>query len=172
LWAHFFDLEEGSSPPLVIPRTPLVDKKEKAWAKRLMDNYKLTTPQYLAILAYQGGVCYACGCAEHVKGRRLAVDHCHTTGLIRGLLCSRCNPVLGKLERAFVRYGLGKVVGLTITRWFLRMAKYAQQEPATEALGFKHFGYPGRTGTKAHRARLRKERRKLVTSQTSNTEGA
>lgn len=133
--------------------------KEKARAKRLMDNYKLTIEQYDKILAYQGGVCYACHQAEPVKGRRLSVDHDHTTGEVRGLLCSRCNPILGKLERAFVRYGLGKVEGLKLAQFAFRIATYVVQTPASIALGMKHIGYSGRTGTKKHRARLRKERR-------------
>ena len=132
----------------------------KARAKRLWDNYKLTLEMYDAILVYQGGVCYACGQPEHVKGRSLAVDHNHQTGEVRGLLCSRCNPVLGKIERAFLRYGLGKVLGLDITRWIIRVGLYMNDYPAAKALGGKHFGYAGRTGTKAHRKRLKKERRK------------
>jgi len=132
----------------------------KARAKRLWDNYKLTIEQYDAILQYQGGVCYACLQSEPVKGRRLAVDHHHSTGLVRGLLCSRCNPVLGKIERAFMRYGLGKVLDLNFVKWIVRIGRYVESEPATKALGQKHFGYIGRTGTKAHRARLRKERKK------------
>lgn len=39
----------------------------------------------------QGGKCLVCG----VVGERMAVDHDHTTGLIRGLLCKRCNVGLG-----------------------------------------------------------------------------
>ena len=139
-----------------------MDKKEKARAKRLWDNYKLAIEQYDAILLYQGGVCYACKQAEPVLGRRLAVDHHHGTGLVRGLLCSRCNPVLGKIERAFMRYGLGKVLDLDVVKWIIRIGRYMESEPATKALGYKHFGYVGRTGTKAHRARLRKERKKLL----------
>lgn len=129
---------------------------EKARAKRLLDNYKLTVEQWDAISAYQNHVCYACHQPEPVKGRRLAVDHDHTTGLVRGLLCSRCNPVLGKLERAFKRYGLSKVEGLTIVLWFTRTARYVGDPPATKALGMNHFGYTGRTGTKKHRAMLKK----------------
>ncbi len=133
--------------------------KEKARAKRLQDNYKLTVEQYDIIFAFQGGVCYACQQAEPVKGRRLSVDHNHDTGLVRGLLCSRCNPIIGKLENAYKRYGLGKVIGLTVTTLATRIASYLWQPPATKALGMEHFGYTGRTGTKTHRARLRKEKK-------------
>lgn len=136
--------------------------KERARVKRLMDNYKLTVEQYDAILAYQGGVCYACKCSEPVKGRRLSVDHDHTTGLVRGLLCSRCNPLFGKIENAYKRYGLGKVEGLNVAMLLTRLAVYAQYPPATKALGAPHFGYTGRTGTKKHRALLRKEKKTKV----------
>jgi len=133
--------------------------KERARAKRLMDNYKLTVEQYNAILAYQGGVCYICHCSEPVKGRRLSVDHDHKTGEIRGLACSRCNPLLGKIENAFKRYGLGKVIGLTVAILVGRLANYLHAPPARMALGEIHLGYSGRTGTKKHRARLRKEKK-------------
>lgn len=54
----------------------------------------------------QGGRCAICGNSETTpatsrhKGnlgrpRRLAVDHDHTSGLVRGLLCTRCNMLLG-----------------------------------------------------------------------------
>jgi hypothetical protein len=137
------------------------EQKEKARAKRLCDNYKLTVEKYDAILAYQGGVCYCCHQAEPVKGRRLSVDHDHDTGEVRGLLCSRCNPIIGKLENAYKRYGLGKVAGLTVLILATRIADYLLVHPAARALGAPHFGYPGRTGTKAHRARLRKERKSM-----------
>lgn len=133
--------------------------KEKARAKRLMDNYKLTVEQYDAVFAYQGGVCYVCQCPEPVKGRRLSVDHDHDTGEIRGLACSRCNPLLGKIENAFKRYGLGKVPGLTVAIVVGRLYQYLSTPPARIALDGKHIGYSGRTGTKAHRARLRKEKK-------------
>jgi hypothetical protein len=137
------------------------EQKEKARAKRLWNNYKLTIAQYDTILAWQGGVCYGCHQPEPVKGRRLSVDHDHDTGEVRGLLCSRCNPIIGKLENAYKRYGLGKVVGLTVLILATRIAEYLLVHPASRALGAPHFGYPGRTGTKAHRARLRKERKAM-----------
>lgn len=133
--------------------------KEKARAKRLMDNYKLTIEQYDIIFAFQNGVCYVCQCPEPVKGRRLSVDHDHDTGEIRGLACSRCNPLLGKIENAFKRYGLGKVPGLTVAIVVWRLHQYLAVPPARSALGRIHLGYTGRTGTKAHRKRLRKEKK-------------
>lgn len=54
--------------------------------------YGLTPAQYDEMLESQGGVCAICG---ETTARRLAVDHAHDTGAIRGLLCTRCNPGLG-----------------------------------------------------------------------------
>src|SRR5438445_350801 len=51
---------------------------------------------YDQLLAEQNGVCAICGCLPTY--RRLALDHCHETGKIRGLLCTRCNIALGHIE--------------------------------------------------------------------------
>lgn len=44
--------------------------------------------------ARQGGVCAVCG-DPRTKGKRLCIDHDHTTGEVRGLLCDRCNKGIG-----------------------------------------------------------------------------
>lgn len=74
--------------------------------------YKITREEYDQLLAWQGGRCYICQQVPRV--RRLAVDHDHVTGEVRGLLCANdewgCNVLLrrllGNLEmaRAAVRY--------------------------------------------------------------------
>lgn len=62
---------------------------------------KLTPEEYNALWEAQGGVCASCGHPERAmlkkRARELAVDHCHTTGRIRGLLCGNCNRALGLL---------------------------------------------------------------------------
>ena len=58
--------------------------------------YRLQESEYEAILKHQGGVCAGCGKAPH--GIRLAVDHDHKTGRIRGLLCWLCNRAIGILR--------------------------------------------------------------------------
>lgn len=66
-------------------------------AKRLSAVYGLTDGQYEEILAAQGGGCAICGstkCCDK-DDRRMAVDHCHETGVVRGLLCRKCNLGLG-----------------------------------------------------------------------------
>ena len=56
--------------------------------------YGITVEVYNQILESQGGVCAIC---EATPGRRrLNVDHCHSTNIIRGLLCDSCNLMLGK----------------------------------------------------------------------------
>lgn len=44
------------------------------------------------------GVCWICREPEAVPGRSLSVDHCHQIGTVRGLLCTRCNQVLGRMK--------------------------------------------------------------------------
>lgn len=70
-------------------------------AKTLLKEYGITVPQYEAMVAAQDGRCAICRKLETVTDPRygqirlLAVDHCHITGGVRGLLCSRCNMALG-----------------------------------------------------------------------------
>jgi len=59
----------------------------------ILKTYGLTLEQYEALYEAQGGVCYICRRATG-KTRRLAVDHCHVTGWVRGLLCKPCNSIL------------------------------------------------------------------------------
>lgn len=51
--------------------------------------YGITSAEYDALLKRQGGKCAIC--RARPRSIRLAVDHDHGTGAVRGLLCSRCN---------------------------------------------------------------------------------
>jgi len=63
--------------------------------KRLKKDFGISLEDYNRLFAEQKGLCL--GCYKHqsqLKGR-LAVDHCHKTGKVRGLLCTQCNLSLG-----------------------------------------------------------------------------
>ena len=66
------------------------EKLAYAHMYKLKKKYGITVGEYEAILEGQGGVCGICGWSP-VGKRRLAVDHNHKTGEIRGLLCISCN---------------------------------------------------------------------------------
>ena len=65
---------------------------------KLKRRFGITMDDYQAMLDSQGGQCLICGTTESYLGHRLAVDHCHTTGKIRGLLCKGCNVGLGNFN--------------------------------------------------------------------------
>lgn len=56
--------------------------------------------QYSALMESQCGRCAICGCesGKNNRGDKLAVDHCHNTGKIRGLLCHKCNTAIGLMK--------------------------------------------------------------------------
>lgn len=66
--------------------------------------YGITIEQYEEMLIKQRGVCEICGLPERKNHSvykvpmDLAVDHDHTTGKVRALLCSDCNMLLGRVE--------------------------------------------------------------------------
>jgi len=114
---------------------------EKARRARLLRLYNITPEEYEVILAFQNGVCYIC---ERPPGKaRLAVDHCHATGLTRGLVCWRCNSALSKLNDQAARA--------------YRAWQYLTDPPATKALGEQRFGRTGRVTTKQPRKRRGKK---------------
>lgn len=58
--------------------------------------YGITLDLYDKLLKQQNHCCSICN--ETDKNKELSVDHCHTTGNIRGLLCMSCNTALGKFK--------------------------------------------------------------------------
>lgn len=74
-------------------------------ARMLMRNYRLTPEQYDALAAAQGNACATCGTKDS-GGKSWHIDHDHACcpgkkscgSCLRGLLCSDCNQVLGKVR--------------------------------------------------------------------------
>jgi hypothetical protein len=80
-------------------------KKRRYWAnparvrdKRISKNHDIPIGTYDRMLADQKGVCAICGRSDNPGMTRLAIDHCHTTKKIRGLLCTCCNQAIGQLK--------------------------------------------------------------------------
>lgn len=65
--------------------------------QHLQSTYGIGLAEYNALLGAQGGHCRLCPAIAGRKGP-LVVDHDHTTGRIRGLLCDACNLALPQAE--------------------------------------------------------------------------
>ena len=64
--------------------------------RQTLAEYGLTLEDYNIMLEGQDHKCKICGIEEkHSSKARFHVDHCHETGMVRGLLCSKCNTGLG-----------------------------------------------------------------------------
>ncbi len=78
--------------------------KDKIRDRRLKRTYGISSVDYDRMLEAQGGKCAICGTDKGAvrkktgSGYALYVDHCHATGVVRGLLCSNCNVAIGKLK--------------------------------------------------------------------------
>jgi hypothetical protein len=74
--------------------------------RTLQREYGITLNDYNKILSEQSNVCAICGQPESRKNQfgviRLAVDHDHQTGKVRGLLCNRCNRAIGLFSDNFL----------------------------------------------------------------------
>lgn len=64
----------------------------------LKNKFGMTIDQYIMLLEQQGEKCAVCSTPRNNLKRDLSVDHNHTTGKIRGLLCDNCNIALGHLK--------------------------------------------------------------------------
>ena len=78
--------------------------------QRMKREYGITIKDYENMIEAQNNqcaICFAPGEAE--RNGKLVIDHCHTSGKVRGLLCNKCNLLLGhandtieRLERAIL----------------------------------------------------------------------
>lgn len=73
------------------------DKVREEWLRL---HYNTTSAWYQITLSAQGYKCAICRRPASEFKRSLAVDHCHTTGKKRGLLCVNCNVLLGRIENS------------------------------------------------------------------------
>jgi Recombination endonuclease VII len=81
-------------------KNPEYAKRARAWDHaRTLRRYGLTEEQFQEMLARQQNRCALCLLEfDEARGRR-AIDHCHETKAVRGILCGGCNMALHKLER-------------------------------------------------------------------------
>ena len=100
--------------------------REKAWLSR----YGITRDDYETMLKVQNGKCAICSSISSgwIRSDKFCIDHCHETGIIRGLLCHPCNIALGKAG--------DNIQGLT------RMISYLMNPPAAamQQLGPREAG--------------------------------
>jgi protein-arginine kinase activator protein McsA len=91
------------------------NKRDKtiAWTKHITKYWPTKTPEeaqslYQDLLSTQNFSCKICLAPESFidprakQIRRLAVDHCHKTNKVRGLLCNRCNKCIGQFDDSII----------------------------------------------------------------------
>ena len=83
-----------------IKRIEYDNKRYKENPNRLREGnlkrkYGISLDDYHKMFESQNGLCAGCNKPQVDFQRRLAVDHRHSDGKVRGLLCDRCNPILG-----------------------------------------------------------------------------
>lgn len=72
--------------------------KEVQRERNLQRSFNIGVGDYNNLLESQGACCAICGIGACSSGRNFAVDHDHSTGKIRGLLCQSCNTALGQFK--------------------------------------------------------------------------
>lgn len=65
------------------------------WAQHIQRKYGITANIYNEMFERQGHACAICRRKAEELGQTLSVDHDHDTGAVRGLLCAKCNRMLG-----------------------------------------------------------------------------
>lgn len=79
---------------------------DRVTSSNLTRHYGIGIAEYDRLFEKQSGQCAICKTDKPYsggeRGGRLHVDHCHSTGKVRGLLCSSCNVGLGRFKDSAV----------------------------------------------------------------------
>lgn len=78
-------------------------KTKQTYTNSIQKKFNMSPTDYINLHDYQKGLCAICSTpVENVftgfKGIKQAIDHCHHTGEIRGILCRKCNSGIGMLQ--------------------------------------------------------------------------
>lgn len=92
-WRHMNPARASAIKEKSRAKTPKQQQRDY-WLRR---KYGISIEEYESLLTLQSGRCAIC-LQEPANGKRLHVDHCHTSGVVRGLLCHQCNWYLGKVD--------------------------------------------------------------------------
>ena len=71
-------------------------ERKKGWD--IKAKYNISITDYKEMLLKQNNRCAICGDFNDNIKYGLHIDHCHTTGKVRGLLCHHCNTAIGSLK--------------------------------------------------------------------------
>lgn len=94
----------------------------------LKNKYGITIEQYDELLEKQSGCCAVCKKSAESFKRRLAVDHNHVTGEVRGLLCTYCNHrIIGRHKTSDLFHAAAKYLDDGHTGWFVPNTKPAKK---------------------------------------------
>jgi hypothetical protein len=128
-----------------------MNKREKAKDARLRREYNITLEHYNKVLKLQGGVCAICKRKYNKKGElmRLNVDHDHTSGQVRGIICYLCNKAIAIFQNNSASMA--------------NAALYITKTPFEDAFGKKFYTAPGKVGSKARKKKLSKMRLNVQT---------
>ncbi len=108
--ADFFDKHPETNMPFHKCNScfekDLAHRRNKEKERQRKDAYKhkygITMAEYNDMFTMQNGSCAICGIHQTHLKNKLSVDHCHSTGKVRGLLCSNCNTGLGYFKDSVV----------------------------------------------------------------------
>jgi hypothetical protein len=102
--AKFYVDKDGGRSNKVCRECHKIQCKERWHKKPAIDRqaakaykYGITPDKFLEMLEKQEGKCKIC-CTKPTTQRGLHVDHCHESGIVRGLLCHGCNVALGSMK--------------------------------------------------------------------------
>jgi hypothetical protein len=119
-----------------IKRAPIEQIKKSRIKKQHLARrwrYGITQRQFARLVKIRNGKCDICGKVPSGKRKTLQIDHDHSTGKIRGLLCNSCNLGLGylgdnerlveKLQRYFIQ---SRIIPLKSPKCLLKSPKCSQ----------------------------------------------
>lgn len=76
--------------------------KDRHRELQMARRYQISIEEYKSLFKNQNNLCAICDKPETARmygvNKYLAVDHCHKTGKVRGLLCKKCNQAIGLLD--------------------------------------------------------------------------